>query len=103
MEVTIEVTQGDIDEGTPRQCNTCPVARAMNRKLKMPLRAFADGDYTYGIYTMGSDVQTVEPLHSGPLPSIACTFVEVFDFCGSTEVHPIVFTVDIPEQYVRAS
>lgn len=86
--VTIEVTQDDIDQGSPANCTLCPVARAASRVFP------------------GKNVQvgrTYMSVHNTPLslegytevllPPEVTRFIRTFDQQGRAAVQPFTFTV----------
>lgn len=81
--VTIDVTQEDIDAGSPNRCRSCPVARAVHRATGKP----------HIVVTRN------EILLSGwgrfPLPAIAAEFISEFD--AGRPVSPFSFTLDLPD------
>lgn len=89
----INVTQDDIDKGSPRDCCSCPIAFAVSRVVR------PDVPVSVGIY------QLVIRDHEGTvhirLPQIAEYFRREFDRDGKSAVSPIQFELDIPERFLR--
>jgi hypothetical protein len=87
MQVTIEVTQADIDAGAGRHCGgggTCPVALAAKRVF---------GERFQWVPASGIELKGLAWV---PLPQEARNFIRAYD-CHR-EVKPITFTVDVPEE-----
>lgn len=90
----INVTQRDIEAGQRGNCNLCPGARAINRRLKRGLLVdvfpgtvrFYDGKFG-------------GPLCSRFLPPEMTIWIRRFD--NLLKVQPISFELDIPKNYVR--
>ncbi len=99
--VTIEVTLEMLNEGVRKSCGGCPLALALNAKLKPEYRKA----------NMGTEVWFVCDWKSPtPLPIEAQHFISWFD--GSFEgvsytetdlkaLAPLVFTLMVPQQYVN--
>lgn len=87
MKVNIYVTQKDIDEGWPGSATSCPVAKAIRRRVDDPgsVMVFIDDFYVGG--------------YSCSLADKACRFRSNFD-CGY-EVSPIRFAQEIPDRFVK--
>jgi len=76
----IHVTQRDIDEGEPGSPESCPIARAIKRKLKT-------NNVRVGGYTA-----TIE-YERHHLPDEATNFIELFDDDRAEDVEPFVFVL----------
>lgn len=74
--VKIEVTERDIEEGTKKQCFSCPIARAMSRVFP---NVRARVSYTY--VSLGCD-QWGHAGYIAELPIEAHRFIERFDRTG---------------------
>ena len=89
--VRINVTQGDIAAGLPNNSASCPVARAVNRKLKEDYRSKIS--FSCGIYIHGVCEAAIE------LPKKAYDWWNKFD--AGEEVRPFTFTLKLPEEYLK--
>jgi hypothetical protein len=87
---TINVTASDIARGKARECDTCPVARAIRRVAK---------GYAGVVVTKWSAWLCEKPGDEAgkrlDLPRAAQVFIHLFD--TSQPVIPFKFTLDIPE------
>lgn len=81
--VTIEVTQEDIDRGIRESCTCCPIANAMKRILK-PDDVRVRNKETWTSY------RYVELTHL--LPNEAAKFIRYFD--NGETVHPFTFELE---------
>lgn len=94
MLVTIDVTQQCIDDGVARDCQHCPIARAIMARL-------ADGFFVdvvscgVWIYRTGSRRSVFNVL----IPANAKAFIDDFD--DGRPVFPFSFDLDIPTEYLR--
>jgi len=88
MNVTISVTQADIDDGRHRDCTSCPLALAVRRALPS-LPGLSVGNW--GIFP---DPRR-DPIE---LPDTARIFVATFD--ADLPVEPFSFTIDVPAELV---
>ena len=94
MNTTITVTQEDINQGVRRKCDSCPIALAINRILRMEYKSSCFAHvYIKNRETGGVIYRTI------PLPDIAFNFILNFD--RKEEVYPITFTLDIPKEYLK--
>jgi hypothetical protein len=78
---TVEVTQADIDAGTPNTCNLCPIAIALNRALGGAW--FVREDEAIPLYAARRPVA---------LPAAATGFIVMFD--AREPVEPFAFEFD---------
>lgn len=90
MRLTIEVTQRDIDAGTPCKSGDCPIARAMSRA---GLRRVAVNEDD--IYFDHGDGERGFRL----LPRAAEEFIMAFDH--GRAVHPFEFEIEVPDHAVH--
>ncbi len=89
MKITeFHVTESHIKAGVKGNPNRCPVALAIKEKLNPAVHVAIGLDYA----NIGEQ--------SHGLPPAALWFATSFD-CGH-KVHPIDFTLSIPEQFLRA-
>lgn len=92
-EITIEVTDLDIQQGERDNICRCPIARATARQLSLPL-----GDYyTSRILVEPGELAIVfdpaqDEFDSYVLPSEAKQFIEDYDNDGIGAVKPFTFT-----------
>ena len=68
--VHVELTQEDIDQGIPRDCGNCPVARAIERAMGVSCKVEVEANRL--------DVYDGETWWT-PLPAMVETFVDNFD------------------------
>lgn len=89
MNVTVSVTQDDIDHGIPEDGCACPIARAARRAIpSLP-------ELVVGIYELfPSNIGR----HLAELPDAAMAFIDRFDQNGAVE--PFEFTLDIPDELI---
>lgn len=87
MKTTIEVTKGDIKKGVAKNYHTCPVARAISRKLKNGLAPWVSTVLIIDYYKFG-------------LPIEAHLFV--IDFDKGLPVQPFSFDLDLPVELLKA-
>lgn len=90
MRVKIEVTQDDIEKGRRRGSQTCPVARAIKRRLKAGIKA--------AVYGRAGFVKGWLR-HMSDMPGKTQRFVADFD--SKRPVKPFTFTLNIPKEYLR--
>lgn len=97
MKIQFYVTQKRIDAGILKDCRKCPVARAINARLKSSLMAKA----AFGILMICKRYPqpfTVE-LANMPLPRKVKDFIWNFDYDNGL-AKPFRFTMDIPKKYL---
>lgn len=80
--MTIEVSQGDIDEGLRGVCASCPVALAVNRALGVHDAKIAVGTYS----VVGGRWFN--------LPESARSWIVTFDRIGPSYVKPFTFELE---------
>jgi hypothetical protein len=83
-QVTVEVTQEDIDSGMPKICSQCPVALAMRRAEG---RVWMVG---YGVLELLQAPYSVVTAPTGVTQFIS-------DFDRNNPVAPFSFTINLPE------
>lgn len=80
VDIEVEVTQADIDEGVAGDCDLCPIARAARRA---------------GLYgVMVSNSYVIGNCWDASLPQVARDFIRVFD--DDATVRPFTFTLAVP-------
>ena len=94
----VEIFQSDLQHGNQANCNTCPVARAINRVLPENHTASVVGPY-YDIrqseeYDFRITYKTV--IKGIPLPREVKRYVCRFDK-NKKSVRPTVFNITVPE------
>lgn len=95
MQVTVEVTQNDIQYGRRKDCDHCPIAKAVGRVLSWDFYAFADEEYI----SIRHEIRgAVDGFHINT-PAVATEFMQAFDSCKP--VAPFSFPLDIPTEYLR--
>lgn len=77
----ITVTQADIEEGRPYNCNLCPVALAVSRAFRVPQHAVS----VDGLFITVND-QNYDP------PALVDEFIQAFD--DGKKVIPFSFDLD---------
>ena len=87
MEITVEVTQDNIDNGKQRKCRECPIALALHD-------VFLDSDVVVGEGIVFEDPEDGAEQRI-PLPAEALKFIKDFD--EGFPVRPFVFTIHVPE------
>lgn len=92
MRVTISVTKRDIERGCRSECCSCPVARAINRRLKETYKTHVSVSYLRVFKRHSVNWGTLLPIR-------VMTFVDQFD--DSKAVNPFRFSIDIPKKYLR--
>ena len=92
MRVTISVTNRDIERGCRSECCSCPIALAINRRLKEQYNAHVNRTFLRLFKKHAVNWGTVLPIR-------VMTFVDQFDDCKA--VKPFRFQVDIPKKYLR--
>lgn len=89
MRLEVEVTQEDVDGGTPAAECCCPVSLALRRALGC--------DVWVGQHQWGTLLSKRWPLYVAPLPVAAQRFIKEFDNQETRgEVAPFRFTVEVP-------
>lgn len=86
--ITVEVTQEDIDEGYPHDCELCPIAMAANRVLGVT-------DVQVTKYMKWGYIKCM-PTHRFALPDAAIAFMNAYDV-DPMSVTPFSFTMEIPD------
>jgi hypothetical protein len=90
MRVEVEVTQEDVDGGTPASECCCPVALGLRRALGCDVWV---GEHQWGI--LGSEAY---PMLVLPTPRSAQAFIKVYDNQLTREdAAPFKFAVEVPE------
>ncbi len=104
MLVMIETTKEDVREGVARHCDRCPVARAVNRKLKP---GFAARVSAATIEIHAEPIGGVVPSWrwTGEMPAVVGEFIRTFDNRTSPSRRsrlkpPCSFSMDIPAEYL---
>lgn len=95
MQVTVEVTQDDIDKGAFRSCAKCPIARATKRLVKRTCKL----DVRSRVMALTLSGPRTLMYEAVTLPDAAHEFVVAFD--NSEPVSPFSFPLDIPTEYLR--
>ena len=78
----IDVLHSDIEYGIKRNCEDCPIARAINRALNNPSRTV---EVTHMTVYIGTETFR--------LPTVATEFIRTFD--DEREVRPFSFEMEI--------
>ena len=92
--LTINVTKNDIKEGDVRKCRSCPVARAITRRLRKPYFASAS---VFKILIVDDDAPSSRSLSN--VPRSVGAFITDFD--RRRKVDPFSFEIEIPTEYLR--
>lgn len=87
MKVRIEVTQEDIDRGTPGSVHSCAVQRAVQRHVNVPVWA---GPNNIGVTAMGF----------ANTPEAVREWIFAFDH-DRRGVQPMSFDLEIPDELVK--
>lgn len=93
MNVTISVTQDDINEGEPAECGICPIALAARRALKTAAELSVFSDHIKIYFA----VRVV----LAALPRIAQDFI--IDFDNFDPVQPFSFDLDIADDLLAGA
>lgn len=88
--MTINVTQKDIDEGIPKNCYDCPVARAIRKALKPDLVAVRERFIHLHLRVEGSPGSTSKQAFITP-PAVRA-FIDAFD--EEQPVQPFTFELE---------
>jgi hypothetical protein len=91
MNVTIQVTQEDINHGLAGDCEECPIALALYRALSVAGVRAGTGGVT--LYREGTNAMVA-------LPVAAVRFIGRFDH--DELVEPFEFELDVPDELVPA-
>lgn len=91
MKILIEVTQEDIKKETQINCFSCPVAIAIKRSTGFPYVRVSTNSVKVGM-------NIITTFKEYPLPVEVANFINNFDNYGPTEVSPISFHLDIPNE-----
>ena len=83
--IRVKVTRRDIDNGKPRDMDSCPIAKAIHRCRFRKAEVDNSVIHLRGYYSDG------DPL---PMPETAKRFVKQFD--AGKPVKPFAFTLRIP-------
>jgi hypothetical protein len=94
--IRIAVTKKDILNGKPVQCTKCPVALAINRRLK-PNYYVAVVDNYFNIWDNTPNYSYQKSVN---LPLKVTDFIKDFDRFTSP-IQPITFNIDIPEEFLK--
>ncbi len=84
MNIIVEVTQKNIKDGISKSHQQCPIALALNSKIKC--------DDVGALSLLMRDKTRI------PLPDVAVNFIRLYD--KGIEVEPFNFSIDIDEQYL---
>jgi hypothetical protein len=95
MNVTVSVTQDDIDKGN-HYCSACPIARAVTRRLAHGYWAGVESATLSILPPCGSGMRWPDSIK---LPSALRDFVRRFD--NGLPVEPFNFVVDVPDYCVE--
>lgn len=96
---TINVTEDDIKHGRPCDAENCAVARAIERCVQEDVEVIVGPTFirfNQGFVRKGEDL-LVET------PKVAEDFIIKFDNLFSSPLKPITFTLEIPEQLLKAN
>jgi hypothetical protein len=85
MEITVNVTQRDIERGIRSKCSDCPVALAVKRALGKRVKVFSGVSTSY-LYLDHNK----KPF---PLPASAVEFIDRFD--SGHKVEPFTFKLKL--------
>jgi hypothetical protein len=91
IDVTVEVTQRDIDAGCRNSASACPIANAIHRVTREPHSKVRRVKVQFPSYLSS-------PCDSR-LPEEACAFIHNFD--TGFPVFPFSFTLAVPEELVK--
>lgn len=86
-EITIDVTQKDIDNGRQHHCTGCPISRAMKRATDAP---FCSTHKAY-LALRNAPGQSIAEART---PKVAANFIQMFDDHGKDAVRPFSFTAE---------
>lgn len=93
MRVEVEVTQEDLEQGTPGDCSYCPVARAFERALGYAVEV---GQHTFWRRPLRDPLLGLGEVYQ--LPVKVQAFIKGFDDANTRDdVTPFKFTVEAPE------
>jgi len=96
--VNVEVTEADILTGQGKDCYSCPVAHAFDRKLKQGYIASV-GYLTGRIHDKEQD-SNFDSVHKFPIPMLVTDFIKSFDNGGPVETFS--FSIFLPEEFVKS-
>jgi len=85
--IRVNVTARDIRDGAKGRCDTCPVARAITRRVTRPP------------YVTTSCVRIGQMWLA--LSNKACTFIEDFDNTCRRDMRPFSFMLKVPARLVK--
>ena len=86
MKITIDVTADDIQRGQRGNCRTCPVARAVAKRV-------------FGRIGVGIALITVGRVVEVSTPDVVVEFIRKFDWKGKAD--PFSFEIRVPAEIVR--
>jgi hypothetical protein len=90
--VIFDVTQDDIDQGRPRDCYNCPVARSVVRTLGLGPAA---DEWTVGSWVIAGWLRDRQVV-SVPAPIRVCRFIDEFDRGQPVEPFSFELELDVP-------
>jgi hypothetical protein len=96
--VTVDITQDDIDTGSPSEGHACPAAFALNRLIKPRLYAEV---LPRRVILRDRFEESDEALAEAESPSELRNFVHEFDLYGDTGMPPLSFSITLPEDVLR--
>ena len=99
-EVTVPVTAGHIDRGTPGDCTACPIALAILDAIPQATHAevawWTCAENEAGESGAGATIRLERGILNGRLGKAADAFVVAFD--NGQPVEPFTITITIPEE-----
>ena len=95
MTKRISVNMEDMEKGTASQCICCPIARAINRELKLQYYAYVDNT-NITIYEELKD-QTNKSIHIFHLPTVVTEFIRMVDRLEGVQI-PFIFNINLPKR-----
>jgi hypothetical protein len=90
----VKVSKGDIEMGVRYNCEDCPIAIAVQRRVKGKVNIFI------GYLEMGSEASPYLKIGKEffMLPMEVLHFIRAFDTRGKDSVEPFDFQIDIPKK-----
>lgn len=103
--VRLSVTANDLLRGKPSNCDACPIARSLIRRLvRLPKNFYVSVDNEY-FFVMKNTPHRPHPTEfERRLPSAAIVFIRRFDGKAASYIppaKPCTFEIDLPTKWLK--
>jgi hypothetical protein len=94
--IAVHVSQSHIDRGTRDDCKACPLALAINERLKPG--CYSSVGSTWITFGDAADPENLEVIRT---PLSCANFASTYDATGRADAQ--FFTINVPRRYLRSN